>query len=144
MYNIVTKENKTNETKKGIKTMKKTAFISASVAETITADFVPTTKSELTKSVMIQYVYARRNRDDILWYKETVAKYTKERKSNFDKTVFKDVELKSLRKDFIKRFFPELGKSKVKHETFLEAVDELDALLAELEAEETENIQLVG
>ncbi len=86
----------------------------------------PTTKKELTKEFMTAYIKTK-SQDEIKWYVDLVKQNTIVRNCGFDGKEYKQADFKKVRKEFVKRYFPELNKKTSNYVSYLE---ELDSLIA--------------
>lgn len=85
----------------------------------------PTTLSKVTQEYMLQYIKSYGTDDDIKWFKDLCNNNIETKTNNLDGKEVKGINLKTVRKEFAKRFHPELLEKKKKTKSFLDLVNEL-------------------
>ena len=84
----------------------------------------PTTKTEVTKPFMVAYMKTKASAEDIEWFKAIVGNPSnqKEYKNQLDGSIYTDIDIPKVRKEFINRFYPQLNAKKKKNETFIDTI----------------------
>ena len=88
----------------------------------------PENRTQLTKSFMYLYVKEKGKPADKKWFKELCGnpEYQKPFKSNLTGEEIIDIDVKKVRDEFCKKFFPNLNrKKKEDKKSFLEMVNDL-------------------
>ena len=87
----------------------------------------PENKVEVTKPFMLAYMREVATDDDKAWFKKIVSneKYQKEYVNRLNGQPYIDIDIPEVRKEFIKRFFPQLNARKEKNKTFIDSILDL-------------------
>ncbi len=91
---------------------------------------VPTTVNQLTKDYMLGYIKSHGNSDDKQWFKKLINENQKEKKNNLTKEIILGLDIINIRKEFAKRFFPNLvnNTNKKKKSSVASFIDEVNSL----------------
>jgi len=87
----------------------------------------PMNKVEVTKPFMLAYMREKSTDEDKAWFKKIVSdkKYQKEYVNRLNGQPYIDIDIPEVRKEFIKRFFPQLNARKEKNKTFIDSILDL-------------------
>lgn len=87
----------------------------------------PESKTQITKAFMEAYIDKRGTYEDAVWFCELIEKNPATKTNYITKKEYEDIDIPVVRKEFCKRFFPDLegGKGKKKKLSYNDRVQAL-------------------
>lgn len=86
---------------------------------------VPNNLTPITKKFMLGYIAGKGTEEDKKWFKRLCNSHVIKKKNNLTGKIVDAVDIKAVRHEFVKRYFPHLLNTQKESKSFLDLVNEL-------------------
>lgn len=86
---------------------------------------VPNSLTPITKKFMVGYIVGKGTEEDLKWFKRFCNSHVIKKKNNLTGKMIDAVDIKAVRHEFAKRYFPYLLNTQKVSKSFLDLVNEL-------------------